>query len=55
MKRERKKERECVCVTCTRKQKVQLCSKHSSFSQSVSMRDYILYICVCMTLKNGLA
>jgi len=28
---------------CTRKQKVQACSKRSSFSQSVSMRDYILH------------
>jgi hypothetical protein len=27
---------------CTRKQKARACSKHSSFSQSVSMRDYII-------------
>jgi hypothetical protein len=31
-------------LLCTRKQKVRMCSEHSSFSQSVSMRDYYINI-----------
>ncbi len=39
-KREREKEGERHACMC--KQKVQACSKRSSFSQSVSMCDYII-------------
>ncbi len=42
--REKEREREGEIVACTHKQKVRVCSKHSSFSQSVSMHHYIIYI-----------
>jgi len=31
-------------LLCMCNQKMQVGSKHSSFSQSVSMRDYIIYV-----------
>ncbi len=44
--------RKCLCAQVKSagvlKKKVQACSKHSSFSQSVSMRDYIIYITISM-------
>ncbi len=48
------KERDRVCVACVHKQKVQACSKRSSFSKSVSVRDYIIYIYIYIYISASL-